>query len=211
MRIYAAKKSDQLKCLSYRIFSSYHCKGIQRWVLEAKTLLCFSFAKMAIPDGTGTGKPTCCTPISTQWPNRTVLGLERLWTSHKSASNITYSANVSRKCSARVLRTVKHAISAYSSVRPPAQCSVLCMPRCFTSPYHLHNINASRLLVPQYRDASAVLYLVHSMYHAWDCTCSTVTLCILNFAGGFPHTIRSTFRSQRSHVSWVHACLYDPT
>ena len=91
--------------------------------------------------------------MSTQWPNRKMLGLERLSTSHKSASNITYSANVSQKCSARVLRTVQHAISAYSLVRPPAQCSVLCMP------HHLHNTNGSRVLVQQYSDASAVVKL----------------------------------------------------
>ena len=126
---------------------------------------------MALPDGTGAGKPACCTPISTQWPNRKMLGLDRLWISRKSASNITYSANVSRRCSARVLRTVKHAISAYSSVRPPAQCSVLCMPRCFTSPHHLHIINANCVLVPQYRDASAVmkLWVVEKRCHT-SCT-----------------------------------------
>ena len=130
-----------MNCLSYRLFSSHHYKGIQRWALEEKTLLCFSFAKMALPDGTGAGKAACCTPISTQWPNRKMLGLERLSTSHKSASNITYSANVSQKCSACVLRTVQHAVSAHSLVRPPVQYSVLCMPWCITTPHHLHNTN----------------------------------------------------------------------
>ena len=134
-----------------------------------------------------------------------MLGLERLSTSHKSASNITYSANVSRKCSARVLRTVQNAVSAYSLVWPPVQCSVLCMPRCFTA------VQRCQCGCEVVGGGEALPYLVHSMYHAWDCTCSTVILGILNFAGGFPHAIRSTFRSQRSHVSWVHACMYDPT
>ena len=143
---------------------------------------------MALPDGTGAGKPSCCTPISTQWPNRKMFGLERQSTSHKSASNITYSANVLQKCSARVLRTVQHAISAYSLVRPPAQCSVLCMPWGFTTPHHLHNTNASCVLVPQYRDASAVVKLwvvekrcyTSCTHHAWDCTFSTVTLSLFS-------------------------------
>ena len=123
--------------------------------------------------GTGAGKPSFWTTILTQWPNRKILVLERLSTSHKSASNITHSAIASRKRSARVLRTVQHAVSAYSLERPPVQCSVLCMPRCCTTPHHLHNTNANRVLVPQYRDASAVVRLCvvgkrchTSMYHA---------------------------------------------
>ena len=111
---------------------------------------------------------------------------------------------MSRKKSAPlVLRTVQHAISEYSLVPPPAQCSVLCMPRCLTTPHHLHNTNASRVLVQQYSDASAVvkLWVVGKRCHT-SCTPCTmhgivrvahVPLCILNFAGGFPHTIRSTF------------------
>ena len=114
---------------------------------------------MAGHDATGAGKPSCWTPILTQWPNRKVLVLERLSTSHKSASIITYSAIASRKRSECVLRTVQHAVSTYSLVRPPVQCSVLCMPRCFTTPHHLHNTNASRVLLPQCRDASAVVKL----------------------------------------------------
>ena len=83
---------------------------------------------MARHGGTGAGNPSCWTAILTQWPNRKVWVLERLSTSHKSASNITYSAIASRKRSACVFGTVQHAISTYSVVRPPVQCSVLCMP-----------------------------------------------------------------------------------
>ena len=114
---------------------------------------------MAVYAGTAAGKPSFWTTILTQWPNRKILVLERLLTSHKSASNITHSAIASRKRSARVLRTVQHAVSAYSLERPPVQYSVLCMQRCCTTPHHLHNTNINRVLVPQYRDASAVVKL----------------------------------------------------
>ena len=107
---------------------------------------------MAGHDGTGAGKPSCWTPKLTQWPNRKVLVLERLSTSHKSASNITYSAYASRERSACVFGTVQHAVSAYSLVRPP-------VPWCCTIPHHLHNTNANRVLVQQHRDASAVVKL----------------------------------------------------
>ena len=125
-------------------------------------------------DGTGAGKPSCWTPILTQWPNRKVLVLDRLSTSHKSVSNITYSANASRKRSACVLRTVQHAVSTYSLVRPPVQCSVLCMPWCFTTPHHLHNTNANRVLVPQYSAASAVvkLWMVGKRCHTLCTPCT---------------------------------------
>ena len=74
---------------------------------------------MALDDGTGAGKPSCWTPILTQWPNRKKLVLERLSKSQKSASNITYSAIASRKRSACVLHTVQHGLRAYSLVGLP--------------------------------------------------------------------------------------------
>ena len=147
---------------------------------------------MALPDGTGASKPACCTPISTQWPNCKMLGFERLSTSHKSASNITYSANVSRRCSARVLRTVKHAIRAYSLVRtvqhaisanslvwPLAVCSVFSMPWCFTIPHHLHNTNTRCLQLLEYRDASSVvkLWVVVKRCHT-SCTPCTMHVIV---------------------------------
>ena len=92
------------------------------------------------------------------------------------------------------------------------QCSVLCFACCCATLHHLltSNANANRALVPQYRNVSAVVSLravgkrcqtsctTWLYYHGIVQSCSTVTLCILHFAGGFPHTIRSTFRSQRS-------------
>ena len=208
-------------CLSYRLFSSHHYKCIRRRALEEKTLECFWGAKMAGHDATGAGKPSCWSPILTQWPNRKVLVLERLSTSHKSASNITYSAIASRKRSACVLRTVQHAVSTYSLVRPPVQCSVLCMPRCFTTPHHLHNTNASRVLLPQCRDASAVvkLWVVGKCCHTscTPCTMHGIVRVVPSHCAFSPSlvdftcTIRSTSRSQHLHVSWVHACMYDPT
>ena len=65
----------------------------------------------------------------------------------------------SQKRSACVLHTVQHAVSAYSLERPLVQCSLLCMQQCCTTPHHLHNTNANRVLVLQYRDASAVVKL----------------------------------------------------
>ena len=114
---------------------------------------------MAFPDGTGAGKLSCWTPILTQCPNQKKLACERLSPFHKSASNITHSAIAERKRSACVLYTVQHALTAFSLVRQPAQCSVLCMPRRCAIPHHLHNTNASRVLVPQYRNVSAVVKL----------------------------------------------------
>ena len=152
---------------------------------------------MVLHDGTGAGKPSCWTPILTQWPSRQILVLERLSTFHKLASNITYSAIASRKCSAFVLRTVQHAISAYSLVRPPVQCSVLCMPRCCTTPHHLHNTNSNRVLVQQYSDASAVvkLWVVGKRCYT-SCTPCTmhgivrVALPHCAFSWWIPHTMQ---------------------
>ena len=114
---------------------------------------------MAFHGGTGAGKPSCWTPILTHWPNGKKSVLERLSTSHKSA-NITYSAIASRKRLVCVLLTVQHAVSAYRLVRTPAQCCVLCMPRCCATPHHLPYTNANHVLVPLYRDASAVVKLL---------------------------------------------------
>ena len=62
------------------------------------------------------------------------------------------------------------------------------------------NANANHALVPQCRNSSvvvnfagceeALLDLVHYYILPWDC--STVALCILHFAGRFPHTVGST-------------------
>ena len=97
------------------------------------------------------------------------------------------------------------------------QCSVLCFACCCATLHHLHtsNADANRALVPQYRNVSAVVNLrlagkrcqtsstnndISIYYHGMGLYshCSTVTLCILHLTGGFPHTIRLTFRSQRS-------------
>ena len=130
---------------------------------------------MALHDGTGAGKPSCWTPILIQWRNRKKMVLERLSTSHKTASNITCSTIASRKRSACVFHTLQHALGAYSLVRPPAQCCVLCMPRCCTTPHQLHNTNANRVLVLQYRDVSAVvmLWVVEKRCHT-SCTKCTM-------------------------------------
>ena len=59
-----------------------------------------------------------------------ILVLERLSTFRKSASNISNSAIASQKHSLWVLHTVQHGLTAYSLVRPPVQCSMLCMLLC---------------------------------------------------------------------------------
>ena len=127
VRTLVAKKSVQQKCLSYRLLSSCHCKCIQRRALEEKTLLCFWSAKMAFTDGTGAGKQSHWTPILTQCTNRKKMVLERLPTFCKSASNISHSAIASQERSACILHTVQHALTVYSLLRPPVQCSMLCM------------------------------------------------------------------------------------
>ena len=151
-------------------------------------LLRFWSAKLAFPDGTGTGKLSCWTLILTQWPNRIKLVFERLSTFIKSASNITHSAIASQERSTCVLHTVHHALTAYSLV--PHQCSVLCFACCYATLHHLHisyyyssNATASRALERQYRNASAgmnlrvmgivetLLDLAHYMtVLPWDCT-----------------------------------------
>ena len=130
VRTLVAKKSVQQKCLSYRLFSSRHYKCIRRRALEEKTLLCFRSAKMAFRDGTGAGKQSRWTPILTQCLNRKKLVLKRLSTFRKSASNISHSAIASQECSACVLHTVQHALTAYNLVLPSVQCSMLCMLLC---------------------------------------------------------------------------------
>ena len=98
------------------------------------------------------------------------------------------------------------------------QCSVLCFAWCCPTMHHLHtsNANASRALVPQYGNVSAVVNLrvvgkrcqtsctARLYYHSMGLYshCSTVTLCILLRWWISTHYIRSTFRFQRP------ACLH---
>ena len=102
------------------------------------------------------------------------LARERLSPFRKSASNITHSAIAEQKRSACVLYTVQHALSAYSLVRQPVQCSVLCMPRRCTTQHHLQSTNANRVLVPQYTNVSAVvkLLVVGKRCHTSCTTCT---------------------------------------
>ena len=130
VRTLLAKKSVQQKCLSCRLFSSRRYKYIQRQALEEKTLPCFWSAKMAFPDGTGTGKQSRWTPILMQCTNWKKMVLERLSTFRKSASNVSHSAIAGQERSACMLNTVQHALAAYSLVRPLVQCSMLCMLFC---------------------------------------------------------------------------------
>ena len=82
------------------------------------------------------------------------------------------------------------------------QCSVLWFACCYAILHHLHtsNANANCALVPPYRNVSAVCELagawwgsvarLHALLHVlpWIVqSCSTVTLCVHHFAGGFPH------------------------
>ena len=140
-------------------------------------------------------------------PEPKKLACERLSTFRKSASNTIHSAIASLKRLACVLHTTQYALTAYSLVRPAVQCSMLACCHLHTSNSTSNNANANRPLVPQYRNVSAVVNLrVVGKRCQTSCTTSTtmvqscstvsVTLCILHFAGRFPHTIRSTFRSQ---------------
>ena len=188
------------------------------WALEGETLLCLAFwsAKLAFPWGTGAGKLSNWTPVLTQYANRKQLASERLSPFHKSVSNITHSVipkqNVMYAC------CTLYSMPSMRTVWCGIQCSVLCFACCCATLQHLHtsssNANANRALVPQYRNVSAGVNLRVVRKHcqtAWTSDyiiychdmglyshCSTVTLCVLHFAGGFPYTIQSTLRSQHS-------------
>ena len=92
--------------------------------------------------------------------------LERLSTFHKSTSNITHSAIASQDRSACVLHTVQHALTAYSLLRQPVHalhvvvrpCINCILYYCTTSTCG-GNENASRALVPQYKNVNAVVNL----------------------------------------------------
>ena len=107
-------------------------------------------------------------------PNRKVAR-ERLLPFHKSASNITHSSIAEQKRSVCVLYTVQRALVHTVLVRQPVQCSVLCMPRRCTTPYHLHTTNANCALVPQYRNVSAVVKL-QVVGKRCPTSCSTCTM-----------------------------------
>ena len=119
---------------------------------------------------------------------------ERLLTFHKSASNITHAAIASQERSACVLHTVQHALTAYSLGRPPVQCSMLCMLLCASATVQKFQCGCELA-----GGGEALPDLVHYIYYhgiVQSCSTVSVTLCILHFAGGFPHTLRSTFWSQ---------------
>ena len=161
---------------------------------------------MAFPDSTDTGKPSRWTPILTQCPNRKKLVLERVSTFHNpfqtSPTPPLPRKNVQHACS------TLYSMPSLHTVWCGNQCSVLCFACCSGTLHHLHtsNANAYRALVPQYRNVSVVVNLRVVMkrrqtlcttsttgipWHGIVQSCSTVTLCILHFVGGFPRSTLS--------------------
>ena len=63
-------------------------------------------------------------------PDRKKLALDKRSAFHKAASNISHTAIASHKHSSCVLYTVQHAVTAYSLVQQPVQCSMLRMLLC---------------------------------------------------------------------------------
>ena len=160
---------------------------------------------MALDDGTGAGKPSCWTPILTQWPNRKKNWSLKDYRHPRNQLQTSPTPPLPRENVQHVCCTL-YSMAFVHTVWWGYQCSVLCFAcRSVVRPRLICIIQTST--VWQYRvqrcqcgrefmgGGKALPYLVHSMDHAWDCTCSTVTLCILHFAGGFSHTMRSTFRS----------------
>ena len=114
--------------------------------------------------------------------SRKKLLLERLLTFHKAASNITHSAIASQERSACVLHTVQHALTAYSLVRQPVQCSMLCMLLCDPASFAYYcttstcssTANASRALVPHYINV-VILLVVRKRCQTSCTTCRSTT------------------------------------
>ena len=127
------------------------------------------------------------------------MGREKLSPFHKSASNITPSTipeqNVQHAYCTLYSMPSRHTVWCGN------QCSVLCFACCYATLHDLHTSNATKPCTRASVQKCQCLCELQCLRidGIWLCSHSIiVTLFIVDLDGGFPRTIRSTFRSQCS-------------